>query len=165
MIPYFHHILYATDLSGDARKALGYAVSLADVYGAALTVIHVLEETAPNAELLISAFLGYSSRDEMKLKSRDKVIDEVKARLDAMARDLGCKLPTCRFILSDILVETGRTEHILVDRIEKGDYDLLVVGRHHYGLIEEKLIGHKTNAALRHSRIPVLLIPLEENAG
>lgn len=161
MIPYFNHILYATDLSGDARKALGYAVGLADAYSAALTVIHVIEDTAPNAELLISVFLGYGSTDEMKQKSREQVNDEIISRINGMCRDLGCKLPTCRFSLADILVETGHTDHILARRIEEGDYDLLVMGRHHYGVIEEKLIGHKSDYVLKHSRIPILLIPIE----
>jgi len=37
-------ILYATDLSENARYAFAYAVSLADLYNAALTIIHLLPE-------------------------------------------------------------------------------------------------------------------------
>jgi nucleotide-binding universal stress UspA family protein len=57
MVPQISHILYATDLSGGARKALGYAVALANRFESSLTVLHVIRETSPNAELLISSFL------------------------------------------------------------------------------------------------------------
>ena len=37
-------ILYVTDLSETGRHAFSYAASLAHTYGAALTVLHVLDE-------------------------------------------------------------------------------------------------------------------------
>ncbi len=37
-------ILYATDLSETAVHAFSYAVSLANIYGASITILHVLAE-------------------------------------------------------------------------------------------------------------------------
>ena len=37
-------ILYATDLSESALHAFSYAVNLADMYGAGITILHVLTE-------------------------------------------------------------------------------------------------------------------------
>jgi nucleotide-binding universal stress UspA family protein len=37
-------ILYTTDLSENSRYAFAYAVSLADLYGAKLILLHVLPE-------------------------------------------------------------------------------------------------------------------------
>jgi len=42
MLPEIRKILYATDLSENARHAFGYAVSLANRYGAGITIMHVL---------------------------------------------------------------------------------------------------------------------------
>lgn len=53
MIPNIKHILYATDLSQGAYQALGYAVGLANICEASLTIIHVIQKTSPNAEPLI----------------------------------------------------------------------------------------------------------------
>ena len=44
MVPKINHILHATDLSAGARKALGYAVALADAFETPLTVIHVIRD-------------------------------------------------------------------------------------------------------------------------
>ena len=49
-------ILYATDLSENARFAFAYAVSLADLYGAKITLLHVLPEVS---ELMDQHVIGY----------------------------------------------------------------------------------------------------------
>jgi nucleotide-binding universal stress UspA family protein len=53
-------ILYATDLSENARHAFAYAVSLANLYGASITLLHVLSEVP---ESLDRGVLGYISAD------------------------------------------------------------------------------------------------------
>lgn len=160
MVPELNHILYATDLSHGARRALGYAVAVANGFEASLTVIHVIRETSPNAELLISAFLGYSSREEIKQKSRGEITEEIKNRLGQMCDELGCQLPECRFSLAEVIVEFGRPQEMILKHAETGKYDLLVMGRHDYGLVESAITGHSTRGLLRHSPIPVLLVPM-----
>lgn len=50
--PELHHILYPVDFAPDSSKAAGYAVSLAERYGAKLTILNVREDmpTARNRE-------------------------------------------------------------------------------------------------------------------
>lgn len=164
MLPHIDHILYATDLSGNARQTLGYAVVLADAMEASLTVIHVIEETAPNAELMIKAFLGYSSDEEMQQQSREKITAEVKNRLKDICDELGCQLPTCRFSLAEIIVTFGQPGDEILHRVESGSYDLLVAGRHDYGFVENVLAGHSAKNLLQHCPIPVLQVPLTPGA-
>jgi len=47
MIPEIKKILYATDLSEGARRAFGYAASIANRFGAGVTTLHVIEDTSP----------------------------------------------------------------------------------------------------------------------
>lgn len=164
MIPEINHIFYATDLSGGARRALGYAVVLANKFEASLTVIHVIRETSPNAELLISAFLGYSSREGIKQKTRGQITEEIKERLGQMCDELGCQLPECRFSLADVIVEFGRPQEIILNHAETGKYNILVMGRHDYGLVESAVTGHSAKGLLRHSSVPVLLVPVTGSA-
>ncbi|MCF8025605.1 MAG: universal stress protein, partial [Desulfobacteraceae bacterium] len=120
-VPHIKHILYATDLSDGARRAMGYAVALANAMSASLTVVHVIKETSPNAELLIQAFLGYSSKEEVKQKSRAQITEEIKERLGQMCGELGCQLPDCRFSLADVIVEFGRPRETLLNYVETGN--------------------------------------------
>ena len=56
-IPEIKKILYATDLSENARYAFGYAVSLANRYGAGITILHVMESSL-GSESLMTKFIG-----------------------------------------------------------------------------------------------------------
>jgi len=47
IVPQIKKILYATDLSENARYAFAYAASLANQYGAGVTILHVLEDPSP----------------------------------------------------------------------------------------------------------------------
>jgi nucleotide-binding universal stress UspA family protein len=58
MIPEIKKILYATDLSENARHAFGYAVSLANRYDAGITVLHVVEELSSFARSMVEEILG-----------------------------------------------------------------------------------------------------------
>ena len=57
-------ILYATDLSETAVHAFAYAVSLADTYGAGITMLHVITETA--SEEFISSMISAKTLKEIK---------------------------------------------------------------------------------------------------
>ena len=67
-------ILYATDLSESARYAFAYAVSLADLYNAAINMIHVLPEVP---DILDKNIIGYISSDRWEeIKSPN--VDEAR---------------------------------------------------------------------------------------
>lgn len=64
--PELNRILFATDFSENADRAFGCAASLADAHNAVVTVLHVLEEIPPKAELMIRLFDGYESGEELQ---------------------------------------------------------------------------------------------------
>ena len=73
-------ILYATDLSENARYAFAYAVSLADLYNASITFIHVLSEIP---DLLDKNVIGYISEErweEIKSQNVEKPGKQLSAK-------------------------------------------------------------------------------------
>ena len=70
-------ILYATDLSENARYAFAYAVSLADLYKASVTMIHVLPEVSA---MLDQSVIGYISEDRWQ-EIKSEQMDEAKEAL------------------------------------------------------------------------------------
>ena len=57
-------ILYATDLSENAVHAFAYAVSLANLYGAGITILHVLAEFP--GEEFIANMINTDTWEEIK---------------------------------------------------------------------------------------------------
>jgi len=65
-------VLYATDLSENARVAFAYAVSLADLYGAGLLILHVLPEN-PQMDDQVKLYVGAAQWEEIKKSHKDDV--------------------------------------------------------------------------------------------
>src|SRR3989339_1996994 len=63
-------IFFATDLSESARQSLAYAVSLSNLYGAGITIVHVLEETQ-GMEAAIAYHVGAEAWARIKRKQED----------------------------------------------------------------------------------------------
>ena len=51
MVPEIKKILFPTNLSRSARHAFEYAVSIANRYGATITLLHVMEEVSHSSDV------------------------------------------------------------------------------------------------------------------
>jgi nucleotide-binding universal stress UspA family protein len=163
-------ILYATDLSGPAVHAFSYAVSLANMYGAGITILHVLAEF-PGEEFIANMVDSdtwneiktrhYSeAREQLIGKKRDHVvIREVLEAFSDEARTDGEDQP---FVTDEILIKNGDPAEIIVQTAKEQNCDLIVVGTHGYGAITDVLIGSTAKRVVRQSTIPVLVIRLPE---
>ena len=165
-------ILYATDLSENARYAFAYAVSLADLYNAAITFIHVLPEVP---DILDKSVIGYISKERWEeIKSQN--VDEARQALIGKRRDhLVIKDALHEFsenakashegegfVTDDIVVLRGNpVEQILTQAAEK-NCDLIVMGTHGHGTLADAMMGSTARRVLRRSSKPVLVVRLPE---
>jgi nucleotide-binding universal stress UspA family protein len=162
ILPRIKKILYLTDLSDNARQALGYALAAADAHEAEISILHVIEDIPPNAELVVAAFLGYGSIEELKSKTRDDIMVQIKNRLSEVCMDIGGRMPECRFIVKEILVETGRPDARILEHVSRKSYDLLIMGNHGHGLVKEMFAGSTARKVVLACKKPVMLVPLKE---
>jgi nucleotide-binding universal stress UspA family protein len=157
--PRIQKILVATDLSETATHALAYAASLAEAYQGAVTVLHVIEKLPPNAELLLTAFLGLGDVSELRRQNQETLIARIKAAIEHFCAEAGGQIAACRFILQEVIVEPGKAADRILHHAAAGGYDLLVVGNRGHGLVQETLMGGTSRKVVRDCPIPVLVIP------
>jgi len=158
--PKIAEILLATDLSENADRAVEYAASLAEAYNAGITVLHVIEKVPPNAEMLMTAILGYENIDEYRQKSEEELIGQVKKYLEQFCTNIADQLVMeCRLIFRNIFVESGNVVDRIIHHTDTGGFDVLVMGTRGLGLIKEALMGGTSRKVLHGCRIPVLMIP------
>jgi nucleotide-binding universal stress UspA family protein len=158
--PKITRILFATDLSENANQAFLYAASLAESYGANVTVLHVLEKLPPNAEMLVAAFLEYRDVDELREKTEIELTMQIKKRVHRFCAEAADQIPECRFMVDEVVVEPGKAAERILHHIETGIYDVLVMGSRGHGVIQNIIFGGTAHKVLRECRIPVFLIPL-----
>jgi nucleotide-binding universal stress UspA family protein len=165
-------ILYTTDLSETGRHAFAHAASLSKLYGARLTVMHVIDEEPELDRRLV----GYMPKDLwQKIKSRN--LEEAKETLLGRQRDNTVIVGQCidqycseirvgsseaNSIKYDIVVKMGHPVEEIVEYAKEQEYDLIIVGRHGHSTLHEAVHRGTVRGILNATNIPVFVIQVPE---
>jgi nucleotide-binding universal stress UspA family protein len=172
MIPQIKKILFTTDLSQQTRHAFNYAVGLASQYGASLTILYVMEDISPTQSANLQGFIGNERWEELR-QSQEQDIRKMligKRREGIMIREaLGEMFTAARKDLreknlrsDEIVVTQGDAVDCILAEAESRQVDLIVMGYHPRGRLEEAIVGSVSRSVLRRTKVPVLLIRLPE---
>jgi len=134
-------ILCPTDFSEASKKALKVANDLKDIFSAEMAVIHVL----PNHIIKIKI---------EKVRDRDRVLQE----LNDEARDNLKNFLSNYDIEKSGVIEEGEPAKRIISFSKEKDIDLIVMGARGLGLMKGMIIGSVTDAVLKSSPCPVLVI-------
>jgi len=161
-------ILYATDLSESAVHAFAHAVSLANLYGAGITILHVLAEYP--GEEFVTNMISTDTWEEIKsrhyAKARDQLIGKrrgnaaLKEALEVFSEETKAGGLDQAFVTDEILIESGSPAEVIVETARKRNCDLIVMGTHGQSALAEVLIGSTARWVVKNSPIPVLVIRL-----
>ena len=161
-------ILYATDLSETAVHAFSYAVSLANMYGAGITILHVLAEF-PGEQFItnmITANTWKAIKEQHYSEARDRLIGKkrdhiaIKEVLQAFSEEVKADEEDQTFVTDEILIKDGAPAEIIVQTAIEQNCDLVVMGTHGQSAIADVLIGSTAKWVIRQSPTPVLVIRL-----
>ncbi len=163
-------ILYATDLSENARYAFAYAVSLAGLYKASVTMVHVLPEVPA---LLDQSVIGYISEErwqEIKSQQMDEAKEAligkkrghlaIKEALHQFSEDVKQQQAGDGFTTDDIIVQRGNPVEEIIKSAEESNCDLIVMGTHGHSTLEDVMLGSTARRVIRRSKVPVLVVRL-----
>ena len=162
MIPEIKKILYTTDLSENARYAFSYAASLANRYGAGITILHVLEDVSDYQDSLVINIIGAEKWNELRKNKGQVVLDTIKKRLEKFCEDVSQELPACPFITDDIIVKIGNPVEEILGEAEVSGCDMVVMGAHGHGILANAMMGSTSRRVLRRCKKPVLVVRLPE---
>ena len=165
MLPVYDKILYATDLSPAARLALTHAASLADKYGADVTVLHILpdslEQFSEGAGTDLAETFGEEAAHFINKGDVDQAMKAIHERLEGMLKEnfthpqTGAHLANAR-----TRIVCGEAADRILEESRAGDYDLIVMGTHGHGVLLDMVLGSVAKETIRKSQIPVLVVPL-----
>ena len=162
MIPEIKKIFYATDLSENARHSFGYAASLANRYGAGITMLHVLEDVSAYQDSLVINIIGEQKWDELRKNKEQVVLDTIRERLEKFCEDVSRELPACPFITDDIIVKIGNPVEEILQEVEASGCDMVVMGTRGHGIMADAMMGSTSRRVLRRCKKPVLVVRLPE---
>jgi nucleotide-binding universal stress UspA family protein len=139
-------ILVPIDFSPASEKALAYAVPLAKLFGARLTLLHVLEPVAT------PDFAAFPLAME-----NDKAMRASRLQLERVASDL--KL---RSLAEKFLVRNGRAFNEITSAARTLKSDLVVISTHGRTGLKHVLMGSTAEKVVQHAPCPVLVVRPKE---
>jgi ACR3 family arsenite efflux pump ArsB/nucleotide-binding universal stress UspA family protein len=164
IVPEFRNILYATDLSETASHAVRYACSIGSCYGAGVTLLHVildmLEEFSTQAGIDLAETMGKKDWEDFHRKGIEKARQSIHQRIRETSRQVRQEIPQCPVTEESVTVKIGNPSAQIVSTAAEGGFDLIIMGTHGHGKLEEKIVGSIASEVIRKSDIPVLVVRL-----
>jgi len=151
----FNKILVSIDGSKESLDAADYGISLAKLFNAVVTVIHVLPQEIRYGYDSVDAIqpdipstpvkgIVELSKHEVQAKLLDKIMEK--------AKEMDVNLQT------DIIVATRSVASEIVDYADKLDVDLIIAGTRGRSGLKRILLGSVASEILRYADCPVLIV-------
>jgi nucleotide-binding universal stress UspA family protein len=160
MLPQIKNILYATDLSENARYAYNYAASLGQQYSAHITILHVIERLSAETFLQIQGYVGEEKWKKLQEEKQADFISRIKGRLNSFCDEISNEVDACTFQVDKIIVKEGIAADEILYQAELNDADVIVMGTRGSGMFKEALMGGTARRVVRRSIIPVMVVKL-----
>ena len=167
----FKRILYATDLSDSARYALAHAVSIANACKAELIILHVMAENVSSEKEIITC-IGLDKWEEIKKKNeidaRTALIGKrrehpaLQEALEHFCENMKDNIGENYVKMDETIVEKGNPAEVIVRVAEERKCDLIVMGSYGISGLAEAIIGSTSRRVLKRTKIPVLVVRLQE---
>jgi nucleotide-binding universal stress UspA family protein len=155
MVPKIKKILYPTDLSKNSAYAFYYAVDMAKKHNAEIVILHTIE--------LIPAYArAYGSMMEKAQQDQSEVSMEViRNRLRKFCEKVEEKNSlACVNLVTKILVQVGYPVEEILKAADKEGCDLIFLGSHGKGFLQQTFLGSVSRSVLDRTRKPVFIVPL-----
>ena len=143
-------ILVPTDGSENAIRAGEYAISLADLSGADIIVLNVIDtyylEAIPQQDVRESV-------DEELRASVKKAIERFEAKIE----ENKCN-GTCQNVNFKILIKEGKPADVILKTTEEENIDQVIIGKSGKHGLERFLLGRTTDKVVKQAKVPVNVI-------
>jgi nucleotide-binding universal stress UspA family protein len=143
-------VLVPTDFSDSARHAFSYGLSFAAEYEAELVLLHVVENLT----------VGYAS--DLFPVPMAEVFQEIsgyaKTELSKLAEDA-----RKRGVSVSELVVQGKPSAEIIRHAAESEVDMIVLGTHGKGMLDQALFGSTTERVVRRAPCPVLTVRKPEH--
>ena len=139
----FKSILCPVDFSEHSERALRYAIDLAALTGAHLTIMTAVDP-------FMDAATSAAGHGEALMRQTQDEIQQLLARIGADG-----KLRES----PGIAVVTGEPGKEIVNQTAECEADVVVMGTQGLGGAKRMMFGSTTDHVLRESRVPVLAVP------
>lgn len=138
-------ILVPIDFSVHSKNALRYAIPLAEQFGAALTLIYVIEPTIYPADLGFGQVVMPGIEEELRSKSEDELKHLIETEIGER-------------VSAKSVVRMGKPHQEILNEAKDEHADLIILATHGHTGVEQILFGSTAMRVVRLAECPVMTI-------
>ena len=146
-------ILVPLDFSTHSLHALDLACKLARKSSEKVHILHVVEHPSDST----FSTMGVQNYDPMENVYILKLMEVSKEKLEKLIMD-----PQYEGVAMEFEITVGAPYSEISDHVEKGDFDIIVMGTHGTTGVEEVFIGSNAERVVRHAFCPVITVKNSE---
>ncbi len=140
------NILCPIDFSDVTEKVIDEATKLARVFSCKLLLLHI---AAPDPE-----FAGYSVGPQHERDWRSLTLNKEHRYIQTKAKTLENEgINVVPLLVQGVVVDK------ILNKIDKFDIDMVVMGTHGHGALYSMLVGSVSKGVIKNAKCPVLLVP------
>jgi nucleotide-binding universal stress UspA family protein len=143
-------VLVPTDFSDSARHAFSYGLSFAAEYEAELVLLHVVENLT----------VGYAS--DLFPVPMAEVFQEISGYAKAELQKLAEEARKRGVSVTELVVQ-GKPSAEIIRHAAENEVDMIVLGTHGKGMLDQALFGSTTERVVRRAPCPVLTVRKPEH--
>ncbi|MGA1977072.1 MAG: universal stress protein [Bacteroidales bacterium] len=152
------NVLITLDYDPTAQKVAEIGFAMAKAMNAEVVLLHVISDpiyySSPEYSPIMG-FSGYGVMGPLELESVDGLKKASQYFLDKSKRHLGDKT------IKTLVKEGDYAEAIMEAAIDLKT-DIIVIGSHSHRWLDEILMGSVTEKVLRHTAIPLFIVPTKK---
>jgi nucleotide-binding universal stress UspA family protein len=149
----YRHILLAIDASEACRHVADHGYELASQLGAAVTVLHVLDDVG-------IPFVQYGMEPYVDVEAANpKVVEAQRSAAERLVADVAEAAPS-RVRAEGIVVEAAghRLGEVISREADERDADLILMGTHGHRGLSKVFLGSVADAVIRAANVPITLV-------
>jgi len=143
------NILVTIDFDDNTEILLDQAMYLARAFESKIWLLHI---ASPEPD-----FIGYGVGPQYIRDFRAKELRDEHLFLHEKSKEINLQ-----DIASESLLIQGATIEMIILESKKLNIDLIIAGHHEHGFLYSAIVGSVSAQIMKKSKIPVLIIPLDE---
>lgn len=162
MLPKIKHILYATSMGPGAPYVFRHTLALAKEHNAKIIAVSAIEPLSNFAQSLVELHISHQQSDEIHLNARLQAREKLRDRIERLCEKEGANDPQCAERVSEIIIEDGQPDQVILKAAAQHQADLIIMGAHRHTVIGNAVLGNTTQKVLHSATMPVLVVRIPE---
>ena len=149
----YNKILLPTDGSRNSEKAIAHALTIAEFEDAEIIILNVVDSVyltgLPEEDLITKSEMILEEESKKVISRVEKIIRELEEEKGSEAKDIKISARTIEGNAADVILKISEQE----------DIDLIVIASSGKHMLDRFLLGSVTEKTVRHTKVPILVIP------